>query len=293
MNSPEHSSNNSPNLYPDDMSRNGDTTQELVEDSVEDPIERLVEGVNPNELKGEAFESLIDRHPTVEHKVSYLDYLRNNKQLTPEREKELVEDIKKQRNMVGSQLKARLGIVEEDPEARTKRLERERVVALAKIVATITHEETDDELLVKFGLIDENGKMTRESMNSPLFREDTKRNFNTYMQYAKQYDALEHAEAEQGIHLKNTAQASNLRTEAHDVVAKLVTRDLGLPFEIARRFVAKSRDAIVPGLHEKYNYAEFLRVQKLGERFSNDALAFTEESLRSIIAKPMDREINT
>jgi hypothetical protein len=101
---------------------------------------------------------------------------------------------------------------------------------------------------------------------------------------------MEQAEKLTGTALRNTPQASNMRGEAHDTVAHLVERDLGLPFEAARRFVAKMREAKVPGTHEKTDYAALLRGEKLAEKFGHDAAAFTRESLKGLIEKPMDHE---
>jgi hypothetical protein len=219
-----------------------------------------------------------------------LTALRGDKSHTSNQEKHLVETIRVKREEVKQQLKTKLGISEEAPEAREKRLEIERLNKLGSILTKLASEETDDELLVKFGLVNSSGEMTRESMVSPLFRLDTQAAFDTYLNYAQEYDRLEKAEEELGTKLINTAEASITRRKAHDFVADLVSRDLGLPFNAARRFVDKARDAITPGLNEKTDYAATLRGRRLADKFGHNALAFTQESLRSIIESPMPHE---
>lgn len=202
----------------------------------------------------------------------------------------MVASIKSLRREIGEQFKERLGIVEESPEAKDRRLEIDRLNQLGVILANLTGNESDDVLLAKFGLVTSSGNMTPESMQSPLFKIETQKAFTTYLHYAQLYDRLEQAEELAGRALKNTAEASIVRTEMHDRVARLVADDLGLSFNPARRLVAKAREAVVPGLHEKTSYADLIRGQRLIDKFGSDALVFSQEALKKIIESPMSHE---
>lgn len=256
-----------------------------------DPIEDLIQGIDPQTVDEEAIEDLVDQHPLAHELAQRLKDARALN-LSRKQEEEYVENIRSVRSEIGHQIKSRLGLTEEDPQEVARRKELERLKLLGSIISTLTHEETEDELLAKYHLVDEDGRMTKESMKSPLFRGDTGAAFNRYMKYAIQFDAMEEAEKKLGIPLKNAPAASNMRGTAHNAVAELVARDLGLPFDSSRRFVAKARDAIVPGLQEKTNYATLLQGEKLAARFGNDMAAFTRTSLKGLIDEPMEHENN-
>jgi hypothetical protein len=255
-----------------------------------DPIDHIITGVVADELDEKNLNALIDCHPDVQTITARLENLRNGQTKAPNQERELVDAIRAKRGEIGRQIKERLGVIEESPEDKERRLEIERLRRLGTILTTLKHKEPDDELLAKFGLIDNNGNMTEGSMDSPLFRSDTRRAFNQYLDYAREYDRLERAEKEAGLRLINTVEAEVLRFDAHNAVARLVARDFGLPYDSARRFVAKAREAVTPGLHEKTDYATLLRGQSLADKFGRDALALTKESLKSFIDSPMDHE---
>lgn len=255
-----------------------------------DHFEVITRDVDPASVDGSKLEDLIDLHPAAKELAERLRETRGEYKLPEQKDREYVENIKSVRQEIGQQIMEKLGIAEEDDEVKARRQETERLQSLGRVLTSLTHEETDDELMAKYHLVDENGGMTAESMNSPLFTAETRRAFERYMKFAAQFDAMEQAEAFNGSALKNTKAASNLRGEAHNYVATLVEADLGLPFDAARRFVAKAREARVPGLHEKINYASLLRGEKLADKFGHDAAAFTRTSLQGMINKPMDHE---
>jgi len=262
----------------------------------EDPIDRIIQGVNVSDLDEDKLDQLIDQHPQVKAAMAPLIGQRKTGTYTREQEQEYRNNIVNTRQEVGSQIKAKFGIIEENPETRERRLEAERLRALGNILVTVTHDEDgdDNKLLTKYGLVDEEGKMTEASMSSPLFKADTRSAFSQYMRYAVQYDALEAAEAIEHHPIKNIGPADIMRKKAHNAVAKFVQRDLGLglSFDEARRFVQKAREAIVPNSGETTSYAKLLRGQKLAEKFGHDAAAFAHESLRNLIDEPTEQELN-
>jgi hypothetical protein len=253
-------------------------------------IDELASGLNAENLDDEALDQRVDKHPFIKELTASLNAKRHSGEFNSETEKSAIEEIRRERKNISDQIKRKLGITEEDPEQHDRQLETERLRKLGAILSTLNFEENDDELLAKFGIIDSNGNMTSETMNSPLFKEDTRVAFNTYLHYVKQFEAFQEAEQIEGHAVRNIEQADKLRVEAHDAVAQLVARDLNLPYELARRFVAKSRDEIIPGANEKSRYATLLRGQKLAEQFGHDALAITEEYLRGVIKEPMPHE---
>lgn len=264
--------------------------QDTANEETDKVIDELASSLNAENLDDETLDRQVDKHPFIKELTASLNTKRHSGEFNPETEKSAVEEIRRERKNISDQIKRKLGIVEVDPEQRDRQLETERIRKLGTILSSISFEEGDDELLAKFGIIDSNGNMTSETMNSPLFKRDTRMAFNTYLQYVKQFEAFQEAEKIEGHAMRNIEQADRLRVEAHDAVAHLVSRDLNLPYELARRFVAKSRDEIIPGANEKSRYATLLRGQKLAEQFGHDALAMTKEYLSSVINEPMPHE---
>ena len=255
-----------------------------------DPIDRIIQGVDPTTLTTDGLDDLIDQHPVAQELAHRLKDVRDTSKLSFNADRAYVDNIIHVRGNIGEVILKKLGITSEEDEIVLRRREAQRLHALAEVSATVYSRDSEDIVLAKYGLLDNEGRMTRESIDSPLFREDTKRSFRTYTSYAIQFDAMEQAEEFAGVPLKNTVQASNLRKDAHDAVAHLVVRDLGLSFDIARRFVAKMREQLVPGSHEKTSYATLLKGEKIATQFGNDALAFTQDRLKSIIHEPMPHE---
>jgi hypothetical protein len=258
----------------------------------EDPIEAIARDIDPSALDEDTIQGLIDRHPDVKSAMDELERARHTHLTARGREKEAMATAQEVRRQIGDQLLTRLGLKTESPEEKVVRLEEERQKSLMEIKRTLTGHETEDELLAAFKLTDEEGRLTRDSIHCPLFRTETQNAFETYLRFAADYDAMEKAQMEFGIHMKNSAKASAVRREAHNAVAAMVAKDLGMEFnptakdleeEPARRIVTKMRESIIPGSGEKFRYAELLRGQKLAERFGNDNGAMAETRLDPII----------
>ncbi|MGH7237026.1 MAG: hypothetical protein ACREGF_00635 [Candidatus Saccharimonadales bacterium] len=255
-----------------------------------DPIDEIVKGVDPSELDDDKLADLVEQHPAVNGLLSEL-LARRVTGIRQQEEREHMDRLSAARIEIGNQIKLKLGLKVENPKESARQKELERLQALGKVLMSLTGEESEDDLLQKYGLVDDEGVMNPDSISSPLFHQETKRAFASYLRYVEQFDALQEAEMASGARLRGIDKANNLRSEAHDAVAKLVMQDIGLPFDAARRFVAKMREARVPGSQEKMSYGAILRVGgKLSERCGHDAAAFTEEALRDLIDKPMDHE---
>ena len=278
---PEH-------LTPEELSGSA-----YVEENPEDAYFKLVDHFSAEDISNDdKLQALIDLNPEVQIVTSELVNRRGIGKFSKDVEAELVGNVRLTRNDVERKIKERLGIIELTPEEQERRNEIERLKKLGEILGTLSGHENDEELLVKFGLMGDDGQMTTESMNSPLFKIDTRAAFKQYIDYAIQFDALQEAEAMSGTPVRNIGEANTMRRQAHNIVSKFVQRDLGLSFEDSRRFVAKSREAIFPGTHEKGNYARLIRGQKLGERYGHDALEMTRDKLKNIIESPMAHELD-
>lgn len=249
----------------------------------EDPLNSLVSGVNPDKLTDEALDDLIDQHPEVQESVLRLKEARNASVNAKTTEMELMEEIRNKRQAVAGSIMERLGIQIESAEDKEKREESERLEKLRNIKKTLTGKEDDDELLSKFELTDENGKMSDKSIYSPLFKPDTRLAFKTYLRFASNYDAMEKAQISTGAPIKNAQKASMVRREAHDTVAKQIMQDLGLSFDESRRIVSKMRESVIPNSGEKMTYSQLLRGAKIAERYREDAAMFAEEELGPLL----------
>ncbi len=278
------------------MIENEETIPVKIEESSqltqENPFDALLNMYSTDDIADDGkLQALIDLHPDVREVTEELNIRRSSNNLDEKIEKELVESIRQARSNTEHHIKAKLGITEELPDEVERRKEIERLNALGIVFQSLKSDDTDEQLLIKYGLMNKDGQMTLESMKSPLFKSDTRNAFSQYLSYVQQFDALQEAEAIQGIAIKNIGEADRLRAQAHNIVADLVNRDCKFPFDVARRFVAKSRDAILPGSHEQATYAKLLRGQKLGDKYGHDALAMTEDTLKSIIDLPMAHEL--
>lgn len=281
------------NHIPENLSHEEVLGVSEVEENPNEAYFKLVDHFSTEDISNdEKLQALIDLNPNVQRVTSELVNKRNSGNLGKDNEAELVANVRQERDEIERKIKERFGIVEISPEEQERRKEIERLKKLGEILGTLNGHESDEELLVKFGLMGEDGQMSAESMNSPLFKLDTRAAFKQYIDYAIQFDALQEAEAMSGTAVKNIGAANSMRRKAHNVVSKFVQRDLGLSFDDARRFVAKSREAIFPGTHEKGNYARLIRGQKLGERYGHDALEMTKDKLKNIIESPMAHELD-
>ena len=258
----------------------------------ENPLDRLAQNVDPATLDEDALQDIIDQHPDVQAATKELEEARRTHLQARGGEAAAMEKARSVRAQIGEQLLVRLGLKVESPEEKAARQEAEHQKALAEIKGSLTGQETEEELLTAFRLTDNNGKMSRDSIHSPLFRPATQEAFETYLRFAAEYDAMEKAQQEFGIPIKNAAKASSVRREAHNAVAAMVAEDLGMEFnpnakdlgsEPARRIVTKMRESVIPNSGEKGRYAELLRGQKLAERYGNDNGAMAEAKLDPIL----------
>ena len=173
-----------------------------------------------------------------------------------------------------------VNILQLEEETEAKRHEK-----VEDIHAGLRGDESESELLTAFHLTNDEGALNDESLNSPLFKERTKMAFDAYRSSVQAFQALVDYNQMYGVPSKNVGRADQMRTEAHDIVAREVGEDLELEFAVARRLVAKIRDGIVPGSGEQEAYARsILRVGKrLAKRFDNDIADAVGESLRPVL----------
>jgi hypothetical protein len=134
-------------------------------------------------------------------------------------------------------------------------LESDRLDALAIIRSSLSGDETDEEVLRTYGLLDEKKVVNIES---PLFRAETKQAFNQYMRLVTRFRAAADAE-EYGAKIKDAPKVDRDRVEIHDDTATLVAEDLGIGFDSARSLVEKMRDLREPGSDEKSRYTMAIR----------------------------------
>jgi hypothetical protein len=261
----------------------GTSQPEEHTESTADPIDKILENIDPSKITPDMLEDLIDQHPDARVLMEGLRQVRQSALQAKTTELELTEKSKAARSAIGQQIMERLGIGTESEESQVDREENERQAKLKAIRESLTGEESEEELLGKFGFLNAEGQLSGESISSPLFKSDTRGAFSTYLRYVAQFEAFASAEQVTGVGIRNTQQASNLRGEAHNAVANLVARDIGLDFGSARRFVAKMRDTVVPGTGERTNYAQLLRGQKLGAKYGHDAGRMTKETLGPLL----------
>jgi len=252
-----------------------------------DPIDVIMGGLDPNMLRrldDDAIEDLVDQHPAAQEAMRRLREARATHLGAREAEGKLMRAAQETRKLIGGEIRSRLGLEVIDEEGQRQRQEQERQQALARIKSSLTGQEDERQLLGAFGLVDETtGKMSSDSIQSPLFRNDTQQAFNKYLRFASNFDAMQSAEEAMGVGLKHSAEASNLRGEAHNTVANFVTRDLGLEFDDARKIVTKMREDVIPGSGETMNYAALLRGEKLANRYGHDAAAMTRDQLGPLL----------
>jgi hypothetical protein len=136
-------------------------------------------------------------------------------------------------------------------------LEQARQTAVQEIASQMSSDSTDEDVLLAFGLVAGDGTITIE--NSPLVRIDTQLALDKYLRIVDQFDAASYIEESQGIAVKDIGRVNAERTAAHDLVATMVSRDLGLEFGAARRFVQKIQVEKVPGKDETELYGMAIR----------------------------------
>lgn len=166
--------------------------------------------------------------------------------------------------------------------------EKQRKAFLKEVSDNLSGEETEDELLQKFQLLDEAGKLTPNSINSPLFRKRTSMAFKAYISSVKSHmDMVDYMQVTGDRTTDADAKAADsIRTKAHDTVSREVAEDLGIEFEAARSLVAKMRDDTIPKASEKDTYAtSSMRVgQKLSENYKGRTAWLLEDKTKIIFS---------
>jgi hypothetical protein len=173
--------------------------------------------------------------------------------------------------------------LEEEAEAR-------RQDKIKEIHSSLTGEESEDDILKTFGLVDEEGHLGEHSVDSPLFKERTRLAFAAYTSSVTAFKALVDYNNLMGVPTKNTGKANLLRRDAHDRVSNEVAEDLGLDFKTSRKLVAKIRDSKIPGSGEKEVYSRSsLRLgRRLAERYNGDLAEIMEDETRPIFKTEED-----
>ena len=216
---------------------------------VEKPDELADEPVIENEL---ADEPVIENEPAAELSVE-------EKALDDPRILEMAEKIQAARAEGKTKLAAELvaqnralyarvltelsGGRETEPSPEEKELVRREELKIIR--ENLPAEPTNENLMEAYHLRDSEGRL---SIDSPLFQ------------------ALSGVEQYTGIAIKDMPRADSERTEAHDLTAKMVASDLGLPFDEARGLVAKIRDERFSGPSETSYKAATHRAVKDVER---------------------------
>ena len=171
--------------------------------------------------------------------------------------------------------------------------EMRRQKELADIHSTLKGKETEVELLQKFHLLNKDGQLTPESINSPLFRKRTSMAFTSYLSAVKSHmDMVDYMQVSgYGGDGADAMAADQVRSRAHDRVAQEVAEDLNIEFDKARRLVAKMRDEIIPRGSENQTYADAsLRIgQALSARYANRASLMMKDKTKAIFTDPEDR----
>ncbi len=152
-----------------------------------------------------------------------------------------------------------------DPSVVQQQRERQRLDRLAVISEHLTGEETPEELLHRFGLLDGDDKAT---IDSPLFRDETKHAFAAYLDAVRQFDGASRVEQQFGQPTRRGAEANTMRQQIHDMVAEMIAADLSVPFDDGRRLAAKIRDGAIPNSGE--NRAYLRGIAKQLEKWDND-----------------------
>ena len=234
---------------------------------VEKPDELADEPVIENEL---ADEPVIENEPAAELSVE-------EKALDDPRILEMAEKIQAARAEGKTKLAAELvaqnralyarvltelsGGRETEPSPEEKELVRREELKIIR--ENLPAEPTNENLMEAYHLRDSEGRL---SIDSPLFHDSTKKAFDRYLKLVSRFEALSGVEQYTGIAIKDMPRADSERTEAHDLTAKMVASDLGLPFDEARGLVAKIRDERFSGPSETSYKAATHRAVKDVER---------------------------
>jgi hypothetical protein len=168
--------------------------------------------------------------------------------------------------------------LEDESEARRKGF-------LERINESLTGEESSEELLQKFQLLDKGNHLTAQSIESPLFRKRTSMAFKSYISTVKSHmDMVDYMRAMGESSTNADAKAANdIRVRAHDAVSREIATDLGISFEAARSLVAKMRDGVIPEASEKHTYTQ--AGKRLAEKYANHTAWMVEDKTKTIFRK--------
>jgi hypothetical protein len=171
-----------------------------------------------------------------------------------------------------------------DLEELEEKIEAKRQERLKGIHGSLTGDESDAEILYAFGLTDEEGQLSEKSVESTLFKERTRLAFEAYLSTVKSFEALVDYNQMFGVPTKNIGRADEIRSAAHDEVAKQVGDDLGLDFDMARNLVAKIRDDKMPGSGEQevYSRSAIRLGKRLSKRYYDDLAEAVEDEAKPI-----------
>jgi hypothetical protein len=170
------------------------------------------------------------------------------------------------------------------------KIEEQRVKKLSEIHESLSGKETDDELLNKLHLVDDQGRFGDDTLNSPLFRERTKMAFEVYRSAVNSFQVFVDYNQMHGVAAKNVGKADAMRRDAHNEVASMISDDLGLDFDTARRLAAKIRDSVMPESSETNTYARsIMRIgRRLTKRYGDDLEAVMSEELKPVLEQPSE-----
>lgn len=157
---------------------------------------------------------------------------------------------------------------------------------LGEITESFSGDEEQEEVLRKFGLLDEDGHLGQDSIESPLFSRKTQLAFHTYMSAVKSHLEMVTYMQSTGDKTANddAGIADQIRTRAHDRVAEWVAQDLGVDFEVARSLVAKMREHKLPQSGEAQPYATAsMRIgKKYAEKYAGHTAWLVEDKTKPL-----------
>jgi len=189
--------------------------------------------------------------------------------------------VGEQSNFVETKMNARRAVTGETANVAGSivRSEEIRKARLSAVVDGLTGTETDEEILKKFEIMNDKNEV---QLDSPLFHTVTRRAFEMYMKTVAGFDGLSYVERQTGTRVKGIGKADQDRSIMHDLTAELVSKDLGMDFDVSRRLVAKVREAKVPGSDEQQLYGiSARRAMKTAEQYGYDVGIWADDQLES------------
>lgn len=152
-----------------------------------------------------------------------------------------------------------------------------RLARLAEVLKGLNGQETDEEVLKKFEILNDKGEI---HLDSPLFHTVTRRAFEMYMKTVDEFTGLSYVEQSTGTRVRGIGKANQDRTIMHDLTAELVSTDLGMKFADARSLVAKARESRIPGSSEQNLYGvSARRAMKTAESYGYDVGTWADDQL--------------